>query len=162
MHKRLLSFALLAALLAPGTALAQGPPTAFGPRIGLSIDPDQLVLGGQMVVGDLAPDVTFNPSLEFGFGDDITVIALNIDGEYHFRVDGTAWRPYAGFGLGINFIEFDRPAPFDDISNTEVGANLIVGAGVPTRSNNRFFTEIRFGIGDIPELKIMAGWLFPL
>lgn len=162
MLKRLLSFVTLAALLAPGAALAQGPPTAFGPRLGLSIDPDQLVLGGQMMVGDLAPDVTFNPSLEFGFGDDATVIALNIDGQYHFRVQGSAWRPYAGFGLGINFIEIDLPSPPGDRSDTEVGANLIVGAGVPTRSNNRFFTEIRFGLGDIPELKIMAGWLFPM
>lgn len=162
MLKRLLSFGLLAALLVPAGALAQGPATAFGPRIGLSIDPDQLVLGGHMVVGDLAPDVTFNPSLEFGFGDDATVIALNVDGAYHFRIEGSSWRPYAGFGLGINFIEVDLPAPFDDVSDTEVGANLIVGAGVPTRSNNRFFTELRFGLGDIPELKIMAGWLFPL
>jgi hypothetical protein len=162
MLKRLLLFGLLGALLAPGAAHAASPATAFGPRVGLSIDPDQLVLGGQMMIGDLAPDVTLNPSLEFGFGDDATVIALNIDGEYHFRVQGSPWRPYVGFGLGINFIEFDRPAPFDDVSDTEVGANLIVGAGVPTRSNNRFFTEIRFGIGNIPELKIMAGWLFPL
>jgi hypothetical protein len=162
MLKRLLLFGLLALILAPGAAHAQSPATAFGPRVGLSIDPDQLVLGAQMMIGDLAPDVTLNPSLEFGFGDDMTVIAMNIDGEYHFRIQGSSWRPYVGFGIGINFIEFDLPEPLDDRSDTEVGANLIVGAGVPTRSNNRFFTEMRFGIGDIPELKIMAGWLFPL
>lgn len=162
MPKRLLTLVIWAAMLAPGVALAQSPPTAFGPRVGLSIDPDQLVLGGHVVVGDLAPDVTFNPSIEFGFGDDATVIALNIDGQYHFRVRGSAWRPYAGFGLGINFIEIDVPSPFNDVSDTEVGANLIVGAGVPTRSNNRFFSEIRFGLGDIPDLKIIAGWMFPM
>lgn len=162
MLKRLLPLAVFALLLAPGASHAASAATAFGPRVGLSIDPDQLVLGGQMVIGDLAPDVTFNPSLEFGFGDDATVIALNLDGEYHFRIEGSPWRPYAGFGLGINFIEVDLPAPFADVSDTEVGANLIVGAGVPTRSNNRFFTELRFGLGDIPDLKIMAGWLFPM
>jgi hypothetical protein len=149
--------------LVPAAAQAQSPvATGFGPRIGLSIDPDQVVLGGQLVVGELAPDVTFNPSLEFGFGDDVTVIALNIDGQYHFRIQGSAWRPYAGFGIGINFIEIDLPSPFNDISDTEAGANLIVGAGVPTQSGNRFFTEARFGIGDIPEFKLMAGWLFAL
>jgi hypothetical protein len=161
MLMRLPSLLLIAALLAPA-AVHASTATAIGPRIGLSIDPDQFVIGGQMVVGEIAPDVTLNPSIEFGFGDNATVIALNVDGAYHFRVQGSPWRPYLGFGIGINFIEIDRPAPFRDVSDTEVGANLILGAGVPTRTGNRFFTELRFGLGDIPDLKIMAGWLFPL
>lgn len=162
MRRYLSSLGILLALLAPGLAHAQAVSTGIGPRVGLGIDPDQIVLGGQLVIGELAPDVTFNPSIEFGFGDDVTVVALNLDGEYHFRIEGSAWRPYAGFGIGINFIEVDRPAPFSDISDTEAGANLIIGAGVPTRSGNRFFTEARFGIGDIPEFRLMAGWLFAM
>jgi hypothetical protein len=162
MFKHLCFAGLLAALLAPGAAHAAETATGFGPRVGLSIDPDQIVLGGQLAIGEVAPDITFNPSLEFGFGDDVTVIALNLDGQYHFRVQSSPWRPYVGFGIGINFIEVDLPEPFRDVSDTEVGGNLIVGAGVPTRSNNRFFTEVRFGLGDIPDLKIMAGWLFAM
>jgi len=162
MWKRLLPLAALALLLAPGASHAAGAATAFGPRVGLSIDPEQLVVGGQIMVGDLAPDVTFSPSIEFGFGDNATVIAMNLDGAYHFRIEGSPWRPYAGFGLGVNFIEVDRPG--NDFSDTEVSANLIIGAGVPTRSNNRFFTEMRFGVGNylVPDLKIIAGWLFPM
>ena len=162
MRKCFLFAAVVAALTAPAAVHAQSVSTGIGPRIGLSIDPDQIVFGGQLVIGEIAPDVTFNPNLEFGFGDDITVIALNLDGQYHFRIEGSSWRPYLGFGMGINFIEFDRPAPFDDVSETEVGANLIAGAGVPTSSGNRFFAEARFGIGDIPDFKLMAGWLFAL
>jgi hypothetical protein len=162
MLKRFFLAGLLWALIAPGTAHAATTATGFGPRVGLSIDPDQLVLGGQLVIGEIAPDVTFNPNIELGFGDNATVIALNLDGQYHFRIQNSPWRPYVGFGIGINFIEVDLPSPFNNVSNTEVGANLIVGAGVPTRSNNRFFTEARFGLGDIPDLKLMAGWQFAL
>ncbi len=162
MLRRLLLLGSILTLLAPGAAHAATVATGIGPRVGLSLDPDQLVVGGQMMFGEIAPDVTFNPSLEFGFGDHQTVIAINLDGQYHFRIEGSPWRPYAGFGLGINFIEVDAPAGFENVSDTNVGANLVVGAGVPTRSNNRFFTEARFGLGDIPSLKLIAGWVFPL
>jgi hypothetical protein len=162
MHKRLLCAAAFLALMVPATGHAEAVASSFGPRVGLSVNPDQIVLGGQMVVGELAPDITFSPNVEFGFGDHVTVIALNLDGQYHFRIQNSAWRPYLGFGLGVNFWEFDAPPGFRDNSDTEVGGNLIVGAGVPTRSNNRFFTEARFGLGDIPDLKIMVGWLFAM
>lgn len=162
MRKYLMCAGTLLALAIPAAGHADVVVTGIGPRVGLSISPDQIVLGGHLVVKEIAPDVTFNPNVEFGFGDNYTVIAVNLDGLYHFRIQNSAWRPHVGFGLGINFIEADLPAPFRDVSNTEVGANLIVGAEVPTQSNNRFFTEARFGLGDIPDLKIMAGWTFPL
>jgi opacity protein-like surface antigen len=158
--KRLLLICALAALV-PAAALAQSPVVSgIGPRVGFSIDPDQLVFGGQLLIGEIAPDVTFDPSLEIGVGDDITVIAANLDLKYHFSVRGSEWRPYAGAGIGLNFLSWDSPGRDD--SETEVGGNVILGAGAPTRSGNRFFTELRFGLGDIPELKIMVGWNFRL
>ncbi len=161
MRGRSIIGAVVLALLVPASAFANAAVTSIGPRVGLSIDPDQFVFGGHLTVGEIAPEVTFDPSVEFGVGDDITVIAVNLDGKYHIRLDNTPWRPFFGFGLGINFIEFDA-GPFRDSSETEVGANIIIGAGVPTRSGNRFFAEMRFGMGDIPDLKFMAGWGFRL
>jgi hypothetical protein len=161
LRKLLVSIALAA--LVPASAFAQSPVVGgIGPRVGFSVDPDQLVFGGQAVIGELAPDLTFDPSLEIGIGDDVTVIAVNLDGHYHFRIQDTAWRPYVGAGIGINFIEFDLPPPFRDDSDTEIGGNVILGAGAPTRAGNRFFAEMRFGLGDIPELKLMAGWNFKI
>jgi outer membrane protein W len=89
------------------------------------------------------------------------VVALNFDMHYHFDMEGTAWRPYAGAGIGLNFIEFDEGA-FSDQSDTEVGGNLIIGAGIPTQSGNRFFGEMKFGLGDIPTLKLLVGWNFKM
>ena len=151
----------LAALL-PAAAHAQDRlTTAFGPRIGVSLDPDQLVLGGQLEMGELAPDLTFVPNLELGFGDDITTIQLNGDVHYHFLVSGSAWRPYVGGGIGVAFYSIDLPPGFSgDDSFTEVGLNIIGGAIVPTQSGSRFFTELKLGIADLPEVKILVGWNF--
>jgi len=151
LRRAIVAFALCALL--PGAALAQVR-SGVGPRVGFSVDPDQLVLGGQMIVGEVAPNLTFDPNLELGFGDDVTVVAANFDLHYHFDVPDMTWRPYAGFGLGINFIDWDGG------DETEVGGNVILGAGVPTSAGNRFFGELKFGLGDIPELKLMVGWNF--
>ncbi len=160
MLKRLLFVCALAGSI-PGAALAQSAVvTGIGPRIGVSLDPDQIVFGGQAVIGEVAPSVTFDPGVEVGFGDDQTLIAFNLDMHYHFQIQGSQWRPYGGLGLGVNFFSFDNPPPFRDDSETNVGGNVILGAGVPTRTGSRFFTEARFGLGDIPSLKLLVGWHF--
>jgi hypothetical protein len=158
MLKRLVLAIALGALAAVPMAHAGATIGGAGPRVGVSIDPDQFVFGGQLIIGELAPDLTFDPSLEFGFGDNVTVIAMNLDMHYHFTVEGSAWRPYAGAGLGLAFIEVDEGGG----SDTEVGLNLVGGAGVPTQSGNRFFGELRLGLGDIPEVKLIAGWNFKI
>jgi hypothetical protein len=162
MFRRIVLIVALGALLAPLSARAAAVLGGVGPRVGLSSDPDQLVIGGQAIIGEIAPDLTFDPNLEFGFGDHATVIAANFDLHYHFVVQGSAWRPYAGAGLGLNFIEVDHGFG-NDSSDSEVGLNLIGGAGVPTQSGNRFFGELKLGLGDnIPELKVLVGWNFKI
>ncbi|HZN82428.1 MAG TPA: hypothetical protein VFC01_22525 [Mycobacterium sp.] len=161
MLKRLLIIGALVGFAA-APAHAAAVVGGAGPRVGFSIDPDQIVFGGQLIIGEVAPQLTFDPSLEFGFGDHYTVIAANFDLHYHFAIQNSAWRPYAGGGIGLNFIEFDSNDPFVDNSNTEVGGNVVIGAGVPTQGGNRFFGEMKFGLGDIPTLKMLVGWNFKI
>ena len=138
-----------------------------GPRVGFSVDPDQAVVGGHLSAG-FAPDWTFNPSVELGFGDHATVTALNFDAEYHFAIRNSNWAPYVGGGLGVNFVSVhvDMPAPFSDfnVNDTVTGLNIIVGTMIPMASGQRMFTELRLGAGDsaMPELKGMFGWNFKL
>jgi hypothetical protein len=136
--------------------------TGYGPRVGFSTGPDQLVFGGQLIIGEIAPNITFDPSLEFGFGDHQTVICTNFDLHYHFDVSSSSWRPYAGAGVAINFVTFDSEEFGNKDSETDVGGSLIVGAGVPTKSGNRFFGELKLGIGDNADLKMMVGWNFKM
>jgi len=159
MLRRLLVVGAL--VLLPAAALAASPVvTAFGPRAGASIDPDQLVVGGQLSLREFAPDWSFDPNLELGFGDGFTVIAFNLDAYYHLRMSGSDWRPYVGGGLGVNFISRDEPLGERDHSNTETGLNAVAGFTIPAGSGDHWFTELRFGIGDIPTLKIMGGFNF--
>ena len=130
----------------------------WGPRLGFSSNPDQFVIGGQLEFREVAPGLAISPNLEFGIGDDFTWTALNGDLKHHFIVQGANWRPYVGGGLSVNFWNYN--SNFGDASGTEMGANLIFGAVVPTHSGSRFFTEARVGLGDIPDLKILAGWNF--
>src|SRR4029453_1376935 len=150
----------LCAMLAPAARAENAVVGGWGPRIGFSASPDQFVFGGQLIIGEVAPDITFDPSLEFGFGDDLTIISLNGDLHYHFAIQGSQWRPYAGAGLTVSFVSFDAPPGVDDDSDTEFGGSLILGAGVPTSAGNRFFAELKAGLGDVPDVKVMVGWNF--
>jgi hypothetical protein len=149
-------------LFHPAPARAETGVLAGGLRLGFSVDPDQIVFGGQLQVGPVAPQLTFDPSLDLGFGDDVTTIAMNFDLHYHFLLEDSDWRPYVGPGIGIAFYEFDRQPPFSDDSDTEVGGNIVLGTDVRTRAGNDFFGEFRLGLGDIPDLKLMVGWNFGL
>ncbi len=151
----------LAALVPTTVLAAPSAVTGWGPRVGASVDPDQLAFGAQLHVGEIAPNLTFDPNLEIGIGDNVTTVQPNFDLQYHFHTQ-SVWQPYAGGGLGIAFYSWDVSGPGRDNSDTEVGANLILGAEAPTRSGNRFFGEMRLGIGDIPSLKLMVGWNFRL
>jgi len=159
MSKNLLLIGLF--LLLP-VAAAAAPTVAmdFGPRAGLSVSPDQFVAGGQLSFSGLAPDWTFDPSLELGFGDDLTVIALNFDALYHLRLSGTEWRPYVGGGLGIAFVSWDAPPGVHDHNDSDVGLNLVLGFSVPAASRHHWFTELRLGVGDLPDLKVVGGFNF--
>jgi opacity protein-like surface antigen len=177
MIRKLMLTALIALGLASAAQAATAPKTArhpaqrsstvsldyIGPRVGFSVDPDQAVVGGHLSA-TFAPDWTFNPSVEFGFGDHQTVSALNFDAEYHFRMRDSNWAPYVGGGLGVNFIHVDVPFPFSDFNDTVTGLNLIVGTTIPTSSGQHLFTELRIGAGDaaIPELKGIFGFNFRL
>jgi len=157
---RSLALALVACLALPAAAHAAMSTQSFGPRFGMSLSPDQLVLGGQVTIGDIAPKVSFTPNVELGLGDHQTVVALNMDFHYQLSLEGSEWSPYLGFGPSVAFTSFDRTAPLEDNSDTGVGGDFILGAGVPTRSGSDFFGEMKFGLGDIPSLKIIAGWNF--
>jgi len=159
---RKLTLILISCVAWVATAHAAVVTQSIGPRFGFSVDPDQLVVGGQMTFTEVAPSISFVPNAELGLGDHHTLIALNMNLHYKFSIQDSDWAPYLGFGAGINFDSVDRPAPFNDVSETNVGGNFIVGANVPTRSGSTFFSELNLGLGDVPSLKLLAGWNFPM
>ncbi len=150
--------------LAPAARAQQGgiSAIAIGPRVGLGITPDQIVIGGHASFGGFHPDWTLSPILELGFGDHATVVSLDFDAYDHLRLQDSDWRPYFGGGLSINNFNIDEPAPFPHQSTTETGINLVAGTSIPTSPSAPMFAEVRIGIGDIPDFHAMVGWNFPL
>ncbi len=161
MIRKFAGLLLLVAVLAPVPARANAFQT-FGPHIGFSTDPSQVVFGGQLQMGDVAPNIDFVPGVDVGVGDNLTLVSLNGDFHYRFVVQNMTWQPYAGAGVAIHFISWDNPGPGLDNSDTRAEGTIVGGADVPTRSGSRFFVEGKIGLGDGPSFKLTAGWHFKL
>jgi hypothetical protein len=156
LRRSLIAFAIL--VLLPAAASA-GSFTYYGPQVGFSQGPDQFVVGGHLKWNMVEPRLDFVPGVELGFGDNLSLVSLN--GDFHYRIaSGAHWQPYVGAGVGMHFTSADNRARPTNNSDPTTGGHIIVGAGVPTEGLNRFFTELRLGFGDSPDLKAMAGWNF--
>jgi len=156
LRRSLLALAILAVL--PATSFA-GPFTAYGPQFGFSSSPDQFVIGGHLKWGGVAPQMDFVPSVDVAFGDNSTIVSMN--GDFHYRLQTkTQWRPYLGGGIGLHFVSVDNVGTRRDNSDTQAGGQFIAGADVLAKSGSRFFTELKLGFSDSPDMKVMAGFNF--
>ena len=148
------SLALLVVLPATAPAFADVGFVGWGPRVGISDDPDQGIIGAHFDLGEFADNVRFRPSVEIGFGDDVTTFLANGLVAYYFDVD-SAVTPYAG-GQAV-FAYFD---PDDADSETELGIDVVGGIEIGMKGDTRFLTELQIGFGDIHDFKLMVGWTF--
>ncbi|MDM7914406.1 MAG: hypothetical protein ACE15D_15415 [Candidatus Eisenbacteria bacterium] len=128
----------------------------WGPQIGLSVDPDQFFFGAHFDLGEFAPNLRFQPNVDLGFGDDITLLAINPDVAYYFPVEGVG-ALYVGGLLALQWYKYDRPAPFDD-TDTELGLHLL--GGLTLEPATPVYFELKVGLDDTPDLKALAGYTF--
>lgn len=159
MKRSVLAFLLFLMVLAPATAHAARARRSFGPEIGFSSDPSQVVVGGHLCFGSGSSNLDFVPGVDVAFGDNFTLTALNGDFHYRFDVSGATWQPYVGAGVSL-YDYGGRGGPFDD--STVGGGNLIVGADLPTDRGSSFSVEARLALGDGPSFRLMGAWNFPL
>lgn len=153
------SLVLSVFLLAATAAQARDYILGWGARVGGTFDPEQVHVGVHFDLGDIAERVRLQPNVEVGFGDDVTLVAINPEVFYLFTPHNR-WTPYAGGGLGINIYNWDSPVAGIDDSETEVGLNLLAGAETRINDAMKFFGEVKFGIGDSPDAKIHVGLTF--
>jgi hypothetical protein len=150
---------LLAVLIAgAGTAQAE---TAWGLRGGATFDPDQVHVGVHMNGGELFADGWFIPNVEIGFGDNVTLVAINPELVYKFNKRGSAdWGFYIGAGLGLNIVSWDEGQDGRDHSDTDLGLNILGGMSRKLSAGNDFFLELKLGVADSPDGKVTAGFTF--
>jgi hypothetical protein len=154
LRRSLATLAMLAMLVLLPAAASAGAFTYYGPHLGFSQGPDHMVVGGQLQWNGVAPRLAFVPGIDVGFADATSIATLNGDFHYNLSYD-TAWQPYVGAGVALTLWS-DRASPA--ASGPESGGSLILGAAVFNRSGGRFFTELKLGLGDAPDLKVLAGW----
>lgn len=148
---------LLGFVCAPyGSALAEEPKFGVGVRpAGVSFNPDQFTVGVQAILWSI-PKARLEPSVDFGWGDDVSTTSFNIDAKVDLlSLPGTSSRFFLGAGQTII-----RISPDGGETDTEIGASLLGGLKVPFGTANSYNIEVRFGIGDIPEVKLVVGAMF--
>lgn len=144
-------FVIVLTVVAGITALSAAPAHAqdAGVRGGLSLDPDQFYFGGHLETSPLVNRLHFRPNVEVGIGEDVMLIAANMEFVYKFpRRSG--WGLYAGAGPALNVIMIDDR----DDSEVEGGFNVLLGA----ESSRGLFFEFKIGALDSPDLKFGVGY----
>jgi hypothetical protein len=139
-----LSFLLGLVLFSPTSAMAQDG----GVRGGISVDPDQFYFGGHLETSPLINRLYFRPNVEVGVGDDLVLIAANMEFVYKFTAN-RPWNVYAGAGPALNIYMVD-----DADSETDAGFNIMVGV---EQSRGLFF-EFKIGAIDSPDFKFGVGY----
>ena len=128
---------------------AQAQQVRAGVQGGASVDPDQGFFGGHVETSPLVDRVRFRPGVDIGFGDDVTLVGINLDFTYAFTAN-RPWNIYAGGGPAINWYNYEND------SEAEAGFNFLVGA----KSRDGLFFEIKIGVMDSPDLKFGVGYTF--
>jgi len=155
-------------VVAVGLVVGMGPAFAFagenshgtgiGIRAGIGVRPDQFVAGAQAVMavmGKFADVVDFAPSVDVGAGDNVTVLTLNPDIRLAFSPPKSDVSFYGQVGPTFAFID-----PKHGDGDTEIGLTLSSGLAFPMGRSNLYTLEVRFGIGDIPDLRVLSGLQF--
>lgn len=157
MRGTLLSLTVLFSLILVQALSAKNVVLGAGGRLGATLDPDQAHLGVQLDLGELAERVRLQPNLELGLGSDQTIVALNPEVVYLFS-KREKWTPYAGGGLGLNVVHYDKAAQGGSKTDLQVGLNMLGGLETMVSTRTRLFFEGKFGVGDSPELKVTFGF----
>jgi len=141
---------ILIAALSSGSE-ARGGRDGLGLRAGLTTDPDQFVIGAQAEFGPVLSSSYLVPSLDLGLDDRTTVVA-NVDLRFYLI-------PLPETGIYF----YGSAGPTVVLSpDSDMGLSLTAGVHIPMKNRRRYNVEVRFGLGDIPELKIMAALMFGL
>jgi len=137
------------------TLVLASPARNFGLQAGIGFEPDQFVVGAQGRAGEIVPNVYLAPSIELGFGDDISVYSGSFDAVVNLSPPNSRSAFYVGGGPTLSYL---NPKVGD--GDTELGVGLLAGVKLPFGNSNNWNIEARYGIGDIPEIRVLAGVLF--
>ena len=141
----------------PGRAAAGGGGGAVlrRPRRG-ERRPDQLYFGAHVLTGPIADHVHFRPNVEVGIGNDLTLVAINLEFVYQRPLQSSRWSLLVGGGPAANVFLYDEGPGHGDDSDVGGGINLLIGVS----HRDGFFAEMKVGLLDSPSIKFGVGFTF--
>ncbi len=143
--KRVLLVTVVLAMLA--TPVFAG---GFGIRGGLSVDPDQVYVGGHYNI-HAATSLRVVPNIEVGFGNDLTLWCLN--GDVLYDIGQSPWS--VGGELGLNIAKVSGFS-----SNSNLGLSAVGNYRLGLNSGNSLVLEVKIGLSDSPDWKFGVGYNF--
>jgi hypothetical protein len=129
----------------------------WGLRVGLASDPDQGVFGVNFLETQIGERLFIVPHADIGFGDDAVVIQGVAGVHYRFVVDAKV-RPYAGGGIAVGWIDYDRPNNSD--ADFEIAGRGTGGIIWALSGGTEMFAEINLIFGDLYDAQVSVGWRF--
>lgn len=150
-YKVLLIVAILFLMSIATTSAQEG---SFGARVGMGLNPDQFVIGAQFAIGKKAGVARVAPSVDLGFGDDVTTIDFNLDFLFRLKVEDTGFGFFGGGGPTLGFADNKGG------SDWNLGLSLVGGAELPLIAGHPSTLEVRIGIGDIPDFRLLLAIMF--
>lgn len=127
----------------------------YGIRVGYGDGPDQFVIGAQADMGPIWRRVHFVPSIDAGFGNDLTTICFNGDVQAFLPMPKSSFSLYGLIGPTIMYW-----SPEVGDADTEIGLTLGGGVRAGLGQKGWYNLEARVGIGDVPDFRILLGVLF--
>jgi hypothetical protein len=146
--------AVISILLLPWLAQARTHNLGFGLRAGMGLDPDQFVVGAQFSMGKSIGIFRFVPSVDVGFGSNLTVFNLNADFLLRLLIRDTPLELYGGVGPTLVFWDFKGSSAW------EFAGTLILGTQVHLSRSFASNLEARIGIGDTPDFRLLLVFFF--
>lgn len=132
------------------TVSLQSTESQVGFQGGVTIDPEQAFIGVFWQTPPIANRFHLRPGIDGGFGSDLRIATINIDFLARFPLGRSSWTLIQGGGPVVVLTKVDG---FEG-TDTSAGVSYIIGFA----HDAGFFGEFRIGSGNVPALKMGAGW----
>jgi hypothetical protein len=141
---------LLASTADAQVITSQSTPSQVGFVGGASIDPEQGFVGVFWQTPSIANRFHLRTGVDGGFGNDLRLATINIDFVVRFPLGTSGWELIQGGGP---VIALTRIEGFEG-TDTSAGGSYLLGFA----HDSGFFGEFRVGGGNVPGLKMGAGY----
>lgn len=128
----------------------------FGLRGGVTVDPDQVNIGLVTSIPIGLSGVLLQPNMDFGFGNRLTILSLNLGTVYKIPTGTDSFKAYVDGGPGVAIVH----GSVGNFTRANAGASLVLGGAVRLGGFRPLSLEVRAGLGRLQGLKLLCGISF--